>query len=68
LIHEQGNIETIEYREKGTYVQAQVPSSVANRLATYCVKQKWPDFVKTKATDDIDWVALGRGKHGATKE
>jgi GTPase len=68
LIHEQGNIETIEYREKGTYVQAQVPSSVANRLATYCVKQKWPDFVKTKATDDIDWVALGRGRHGATKE
>ena len=75
-IHEQGNVETIDYRPTGTYVAGRVPRSIANRLAQYSLN---PDLTanqsnndknkkkrkKNNAPDDdeIDWVALGRGRH-----
>merc|ERR1711862_79573 len=31
-IHEKGHVENIDYRETGTYVEARVPQSIANRL------------------------------------
>lgn len=71
-VHEQGNVEIVDYREQGTYVRALVPASVANRLAPYNVVQKKRpvsrNVAKTKADDGIDWVALGRGRHSATRE
>jgi GTP-binding protein HflX len=61
-IHEQGNVETIDYRPNGTYVLARVPQKIANRLAKYNV-----DAASVAAAEDnkdeIDWVALGRGRH-----
>jgi hypothetical protein len=63
-------VETVDYRATGTYVVGRVPRAVANRLTPYYVngfgaaemaksKENFPD-------DEIDWVALGRGRH-ATK-
>jgi hypothetical protein len=71
LIHEVGAVETVDYRATGTYVVGRVPKAVANRLAPYYVngfgaeamaksKENFPD-------DEIDWVALGRGRHDVTK-
>lgn len=71
-VHEQGNVDVVDYREQGTYVRALVPASVANRLAKYSVRTKRsmspPGAKTTKAVDDIDWVAIGRGRHSAPKE
>jgi len=66
-IHEQGNVETVDYRPNGTYVVARVPTALANRLAEYSVAEE-PRTVETKPSrsdteDEIDWVALGRGRH-----
>lgn len=72
-IHEQGNVETVDYRETGTYVKALVPTAMASRLEKYSVivpsnKQRLAAS-KTKPTlidqDGIDWVAIGRGRHKA---
>ena len=63
-IHEQGNVETIDYRPNGTYVLARVPNSIANRLAEYSVNQETVDVKDVeKDKDEIDWAALGRGRH-----
>ena len=72
-IHEQGNVEVVDYREQGTYVRACVPKAVANRLASYSLQQR---VVRSPSpgggggknvVDDVDWVAIGRGRHDATK-
>jgi GTP-binding protein HflX len=64
IVHEQGHVEVVDYREKGTYVRAMVPASVANRLERFNVQ---PIKLTSKRTevkkDDLDWVALGRGRH-----
>jgi len=71
VIHEQGNVETIDYRPNGTYVVARVPAALANRLAEYSVAE---DTLTTDTAlsserdeetdeDEIDWVAIGRGRH-----
>lgn len=71
-IHEQGNVETIDYRPTGTYIAGRVPRSIANRLARYSLNQ--PEDETENQTrrkkgrnggddDEIDWVALGRGRH-----
>lgn len=68
-IHEQGNVEFVDYREKGTYLRALVPESVANRVQQYSVHKPLPAKVdKTKEEDDIDWTALGRGRHSAPSD
>ena len=63
-IHEQGNVEVVDYREKGTYVQALVPKAVAERLARYSVHpQPAAELGRSGIDDGIDWVALGKGRH-----
>ena len=61
LIHEVGSIEVIDYREKGTYVLGRVPRSLAMRLDQYGVGAN--DGVKEDTADEIDWAALGKGRH-----
>lgn len=63
-IHEQGSVETIDYRPEGTYVLARVPSSIANRLAQFSVSRE-EVVVSAEDDDEIDWVAIGRGRHDA---
>lgn len=67
-IHEQGNVETVDYREGGTYVKALVPSSIANKLLKFSIAPDTSSNISAarngKGTlDGIDWVALGRGRH-----
>jgi GTP-binding protein HflX len=63
-IHEQGNVETIDYRANGTYVLARVPAKIANRLADYRVDaDSVAAATQAEDKDEIDWVALGRGRH-----
>lgn len=73
MVHEMGKVETVEYRTDGTYVLARVPQALASRLERYNVVQKDP-FPLTTVTeaveessgeDEIDWVALGRGRHNS---
>lgn len=71
VIHQQGVVETIEYRADGTYVLGRVPAAVANRLEKYSVakgEEGESDDVLGNARKqgddgDVDWVALGRGRH-----
>jgi len=78
-IHEQGNVETIDYRPEGTYVLGRVPRAIANRLQRYSISQSALNGDQLAANsktgtgndddDGIDWVALGRGRHkGRSKE
>lgn len=63
-VHEQGNVEVVDYREKGTYVQALVPTAIAERLSRYNVNPAPSmDQGRSGIDDGIDWVALGRGRH-----
>jgi GTP-binding protein HflX len=65
-IHEQGNVETIDYRPNGTYVVGKVPAAIANRLAEYSVNPEAfaaASMEPAKGDDGIDWVAIGRGRH-----
>ncbi|CAJ1966914.1 unnamed protein product [Cylindrotheca closterium] len=62
MIHEQGNVETIDYREKGTYVLARVPTALANRLEKYSLAGSEEPVTK-EGEEEIDWVAIGRGRH-----
>mmetsp|Transcript_12606 Transcript_12606/g.31758 ORF Transcript_12606/g.31758 Transcript_12606/m.31758 type:complete len:461 (+) Transcript_12606:890-2272(+) len=68
VIHEQGVVETIEYQEKGTYVLGRVPQATANRFQKYSISgettsQEQPKKKSTTDDEEIDWVALGRGRH-----
>ena len=69
VIHEQGNVETIDYRPNGTYVVARVPTALANRLAEYSVSEDTGTLTtgteeeEETDEDEIDWVAIGRGRH-----
>jgi len=62
LIHEVGSIEVIDYREKGTYVLGRVPRFLAMKLGQYSVSAGDEDERETQA-GEIDWVAIGRGRH-----
>jgi GTPase len=73
-VHEQGNVEVVDYRESGTYVKALVPSAIANRLEKYNVndsrQEKSIQQIKQRKLmdhDGIDWVAVARGRHKADK-
>jgi len=69
VIHEQGVVETIDYRTEGTYVLGRVPPAIANRLQKYSINQDEQQSQQNTATtnsnsdDEIDWAALGRGRH-----
>ena len=62
LIHEVGSIEVIDYREKGTYVMGRVPRSLAMKLDKYSIGNSSKAEEK-ETEDEIDWVALGKGRH-----
>lgn len=64
-IHEQGNVETIDYRPSGTYVLARVPAAIANRLQEYSITEEETVTQAKEEIDgeEIDWIALGRGRH-----
>lgn len=66
-VHEQGHVEVVDYRSNGTYVMANVPRSIANRLEPFSVKEDSAQEHQAKAAthgeEVIDWVALGRGRH-----
>ena len=65
LIHEIGSVEVVDYREKGTYVLGRVPRSLAMKLEKYSVGKDIDESEASKGNtdDEIDWVALGRGRH-----
>lgn len=77
MIQEVGHVENIEYREDGTYLQARVPESIANRLSSFNVgdsgdqqqygSQKTDNSKNSDASleveEEIDWTAIGRGRH-----
>jgi len=65
-IHEVGNVEVVDYRPNGTYICGRVPQALANRLEAYSVKEERDSKRQVfKDADDIDWVALGRGRHSS---
>ncbi|EJK47620.1 hypothetical protein THAOC_33645 [Thalassiosira oceanica] len=63
-IHEVGSIETIDYRENGTYVVGRVPRSLAMKLERYNVALVGASS-KEDSESEIDWAAIGRGRHTA---
>ena len=66
LIHEVGSIEVIDYRENGTYVLGRVPRSLAMKLEKYQVTPVADDEDESNeiySENEIDWVALGKGRH-----
>jgi GTP-binding protein HflX len=69
-LHEQGNVELVDYQEKGTYVRALVPQAIANRLVQYNVMETADVEVEVEAKeeDEIDWTSVGRGRHYASVE
>jgi len=66
-IHEVGSIEVIDYREGGTYVMGRVPRSLAMKLDKYSVGNIEGAEANGETEDEIDWAALGKGRH-AKKE
>ena len=71
IIHEVGAVETVEYREAGTYVRGRVPRSVANRLGEFRLDLDADAGVPSGGADgpeadgEVDWTAIGRGRHAA---
>ncbi|KAL7471830.1 hypothetical protein ACHAXS_012707 [Conticribra weissflogii] len=63
LIHEVGSIEVIDYREKGTYVVGRVPRSLAMKLDKYSVARQDGLVDNESDENEVDWVALGKGRH-----
>jgi hypothetical protein len=65
-----GNVEVIDYRSTGTYIVARVPKAIAQRLKRFSIAKESSiadtelSEMSTK-TEDIDWVAIGRGRHSA---
>jgi len=67
-VHEQGHVEVVDYRPSGAYVVARVPRAVANRLEPFSLiknndAKKNESEPNANSEGDIDWVALGRGRH-----
>lgn len=64
-----GSVEIIDYRSTGTYIVARVPKAIANRLKRFSVSDLSIGTSSTtfesnsSANDEIDWVAIGRGRH-----
>lgn len=68
MLHEQGNVEFVDYREEGTYVRALVPQAIANRLKQYDVSGTQEIEEEPNKGEEIDWVGLGRGRHHAVTQ
>lgn len=73
-MHEVGSLEVVDYREGGTYVYGKVPRSLAMKLEQYSIQ--YEESIGSKTTrgkkvnapeDEIDWAALGKGRHDKKK-
>lgn len=73
-MHEVGSLEVVDYREGGTYVYGKVPRSLAMKLEQYSIQHE--ESIGSKTTrgekvnaseDEIDWAALGKGRHDKKK-
>jgi GTP-binding protein HflX len=60
MVQEVGHVEEIDYRDDGTYILARVPEAIANRLKPFEVNAIEQGSINT---EEIDWVAIGRGRH-----
>ena len=64
LLHEVGSIEVIDYRETCTYVLGRVPQFLAMKLDQYSVMAAGDEVANDEENEaEIDWVALGKGRH-----
>lgn len=68
MVQEVGHVEEIDYRVEGTYLVARVPEAIANRLKPFYVNQEEVSKKETATKDEIDWVAIGRGRHDKEEE
>ena len=68
MVQEVGHVEEMEFLEEGTYLLARVPEAVANRLRPFYVNQEEEKAENKSNKDDIDWVAIGRGRHPKQEE
>lgn len=69
MIQEVGHVLEIDYREDGTYIQARVPIAIANRLRPFSVNAEMVQIDEGNSQkDEIDWVAIGRGRHTTKDE
>lgn len=69
MIQEVGHVIEIEYREDGTYIQARVPTAIANRLRPFSLNTEMVQIVEENSKkDEIDWAAIGRGRHAIKDE
>lgn len=68
LVQEVGHVEEMEFREEGTYLLARVPEAVANRLKPFYINLDEEETVSGGGDDEIDWVAIGRGRHPKKQE
>jgi hypothetical protein len=72
-MHEVGSLEVVDYREGGTYVCGRVPRSLAMKLEQYSISKEGNVAPKTTrgkkitSEDEIDWAALGKGRHEKKK-
>jgi len=59
-VHEQGNVEVVDYRESSVYFRALVPQALAQRLSPFSIENT---EMLEKDDEEEDWVALGKGRH-----
>jgi len=76
MVQEVGHVEEIDYRVEGTYIRARVPEAIANRLRPFNVNEEDENTSgaanksngdDTATEEEIDWVAIGRGRHPKTE-
>ena len=69
MVQEVGHVESIDYQEDGTYIQARVTEALANRLRPFYVSGDDEETINSSTNthssdeEEIDWVAIGRGRH-----
>ena len=80
MVQEVGQVDCMEYRENGTYLEARLPDFLASRLRKFRIDggvknsstpSKWNDdgnddgSEESGKDEEIDWKALGRGRHSS---
>jgi len=80
MVQEVGQVDCMEYRENGTYLEARLPDFLASRLRKFRIDggvknsstpSKWNDdgnddgSEESGKEEEIDWKALGRGRHSS---
>merc|ERR1712238_246100 len=80
MVQEVGQVDCMEYRENGTYLEARLPDFLASRLQKFRIDggvknsstpSKWNDdgnddgSEESGKEEEIDWKALGLGRHSS---